>query len=96
MTTEQKLDNILSTLTKFITSQEAFNAKQETFNTKQEAFNAKQEWINNRLEDKVDSLRREMWEFRHQEELQHNATHRLIMQAFEHINDLNKKQPWEK
>jgi hypothetical protein len=95
MTTEEKLDNILSTLTGFIakqeafnSKQEAFNSKQEAFNSKQEAFNSKQEGVNSRLEMSVDNLRRDMAEFRHQEELQHNATHRLIMQAFEHIAEI--------
>lgn len=40
----------------------------------------KQEVTNNCLEDKIDSIRREMGEYRHQEELQHNAKHRFIMQ----------------
>jgi hypothetical protein len=102
MSDNQQFDQILNILTGFIERQEAFNAKQEAFNAKQEAFNAKQEafnakqelfnstqlWTNHRLEVSIDGLRRDLGEFRHQEELNHNATHRLIMQAFEHINDL--------
>jgi sensor c-di-GMP phosphodiesterase-like protein len=89
MTTEQKLDTILSTLTAYIEKQESFNGEMIDFKNKQMI-------TNDRLEDKVDSLRREMGEFRHQEELQHNATHRLIMQAFEHINEMKAAHPWEK
>ena len=89
MTTEQKLDQMLSLLTGFIEKQEAFNSKQE-------AFNSKQEWTNSRFEVSLDSIRRDLAEFRHEEELQHNMTHRLIMQAFEHITELRGKEPWQK
>lgn len=92
MSDNQKFDQLLDILTSFI-------AKQEAFNVKQEAFNAKQEWTNIRLEVGIDGVRRDLAEFRHQEELQHNATHRLIMQSFDHIAELKweyDKKPWEK
>lgn len=117
MTTEQKLDQILSTLTGFIQMQERFNTNQLEFNTNQLEFNKKQEafnkwqiefnewqtWFNQRIETSVkklevwlDALRQDFSEFKRQEELQHNVTHRLIMQAFEHISELQNKHPWEK
>ena len=98
MNTEQKLEQILALLNHFIEKQEAFNARQEAFNAKQEAFNMRQEGTNARFEVSLDSIRRDLSEFRHEEELQHNMTHRLISQAFEHINELKSdpKKPWEK
>jgi len=89
MTTDQKLDQMLAILTGFI-------EKQEAFNTKQEAFNSKQEGTNSRFELSLASIRQDLRELRHDEELQHNMTHRLIMQAFEHISELQKeKEPWK-
>jgi hypothetical protein len=98
MTTDQKLDHILATLmniTAFVEKQEAFNTKQESFNTRQESFNTRQEWTNSRFEVSLDGIRRDLAELRHDEEIQHNVTHRLIGQAFQHISDLQSKQPWQ-
>ena len=96
MTTDQKLDQMLAILTGFIEKQEAFNTKQEAFNSKQEAFNSKQEGTNSRFELSLASIRQDLRELRHDEELQHNMTHRLVMQAFEHISELQKeKEPWK-
>ncbi len=58
MTTEEKLDHILSLLTGFI-------EKQETFNTQQLGTNA-------RFEVSLDSIRRDLAELQYEEELQHN------------------------
>jgi hypothetical protein len=61
---------------------------------KQEAFNSKQEAFNSRLEDKLDR-------FQEDEKANHNLSHRMIMQAYEYINDIkieteDSKQPWMK
>jgi hypothetical protein len=81
------LQDIHTLLTGFIGKQEAFNSKQEAFNSKQEAFNS-------RLEDKLDR-------FQEDEKANHNLSHRMIMQAYEYINDIkmeaeDSRQPWMK
>lgn len=61
--------------------QEGFNSKQEAFNSRQEGFNSKQEAFNTRLEDRLD-------QFQEEEKANHNLSHRMIGQAFEHISDI--------
>ena len=65
----------------FNSRQEGFNSKQETFNSRQESFNSKQEAFNTRLEDRLD-------QFQEEEKANHNLSHRMIGQAFEHISDI--------
>lgn len=102
MNTEEKIDQMLQMLTGFISKQETFNAKQEVFNAKQEAFNAKQEDFNeNQLafnqimmefksntEKRFDTFEEMMQEKFADIDMQNKVTHRLLMQAFEHITDL--------
>jgi hypothetical protein len=116
MTTDQKLDQMLTLLTGFITKQEAFNenqqifnenqlafnTKQEAFNENQLAFNAKQDIFNDkttanfaRLDRKIDQMYDEFLSFQKNEEIKHAVTHKLIMQAFAHITELQSKQPWQ-
>jgi predicted RNase H-like nuclease (RuvC/YqgF family) len=75
------LSGFISKQEAFNSKQEAFNSKQEAFNSKQEAFNSKQESFNSRLEDRLDR-------FQEEEKANHNLTHRMIGQAFEHISDI--------
>jgi len=90
----QKQEDFNAKQESFNSKQESFNSKQEAFNAKQEAFNAKQESFNSRLEDKLDR-------FQEDEKANHNLSHRMIMQAYEYINDIKMdnqdiKQPWMK
>lgn len=89
------LDQIHTLLSGFIEYQQAFNAKQEAFNAKQENFQAEQMAFNqialerfNRLETGLESLEKRFDRSEEETHLQHGITHRLIMQAFEHITDL--------
>lgn len=57
-------------------------------------FIGKQEAFNSRLEDKLDR-------FQEDEKANHNLSHRMIMQAYEYINDIkmeveDSRQPWMK
>jgi hypothetical protein len=129
-TTDQKIDQVLSILTTFVTKQEAFNnnqiafntkqeafnnnqiafnTKQEAFNTKQEAFNNNQIAFNTKQEDfnenqlafnqimmefqkntdkRFDRLESMMEDRFEDVDMQNKVTHKLLMQAFEHITDL--------
>jgi hypothetical protein len=95
MTTDQKLDQMLTLLTGFIAKQEAFNENQLAFNTKQEAFNNQTTVNFARLDRKIDQMYDEFLSFQKNEEIQHGVTHKLIMQAFAHITELQAKQPWQ-
>jgi peptidoglycan hydrolase CwlO-like protein len=116
MTTDQKLDQMLTLLTGFITKQEAFNENQQTFNENQQTFNENQQTFNEnqqtfnenqlsfndkttanfaRLDRKIDQMYDEFLSFQKNEEIQHGVTHKLIMQAFAHITELQSKQPWQ-
>jgi hypothetical protein len=99
MTDNQKLDQILLTLDKlvsFVEKQEAFNSKQEAFNSKQEAFNSNTTYSLHRLNQELQAFRERFDRFEYNNQRQHDATHKLINQAFEHISDLQAKQPWDK
>lgn len=71
------------------------------FVIKQEAFNAKQEEHNLKTDTNFLSLREEFAEFRREEKANHNLSHRMIMQAFESINDVrteildDRDEPWK-
>ncbi len=103
----QKILDALSALTDFSVRQEVFNTKIEwkVDNLEKKVDNLEKKV--DIIEWKVDNLEKRMtrveWsledihDYQDQNNLQHNATHRLLMQAFEHISDMRgKKEPWQK
>ena len=77
MTTEKKLDQILTLLNSIAEKQEAFMAKQELFN--------------GQFDVSLYGVRYELADLRNNEELQHNLTHRLIMQMTKQVEE--EKEP---
>lgn len=92
MTDDKKLDQILLTLDKLT----AFVERQEAFNTKQEAFNTSTNYSLHHLTEQLQDFRNRFDRFEYNNERQHEATQKLMNQAFAHISDLQATQPWEK
>jgi hypothetical protein len=100
MSTPITLESIHTLLSGFIEKQTAFNATVDANFAKQAEVNTRTDANFAKADANFASLRDDMAEFRREEKANHNLSHRMIMQSFEAISDMQTEldresvEPW--